>query len=131
MRALASLGYEASWRSSHASVIAILVLSACQPAPEVVVSGANPENGRLLLRQFGCGSCHEIPKVEMARGRVGPPLDGIANRVYIGGVLPNTPENMVSFIRDPQNAAPRTAMPSLGVSEPHARDMVAYLYSLK
>ena len=67
----------------------------------------------------------------MARGRVGPPLDGIANRVYIGGVLPNTPENMVSFIRDPQNAAPRTAMPNLGVSEPHARDMVAYLYSLK
>jgi cytochrome c len=113
------------------STAILLLLSACQPAQESAVSGGNPENGRLLLRQFGCGSCHEISKVEMARGRVGPPLDGIASRVYIGGVLPNTPDNMAAFIRDPQSAAPRTAMPNLGITEPHARDMVAYLYSLK
>jgi cytochrome c2 len=46
-------------------------------------------------------------------------------------VLPNTPENMASFIRAPHRADPRTAMPDMGVTEAHARDMVAYLYTLK
>ena len=89
------------------------------------------ENGRLLLRQFGCGSCHEIPGVAAADGKGGPPLEAIASRVYLGGTLPNTPENIVRFIRKPQEAVPRTAMPDLGVTEAHARDMVAYLYTLE
>jgi cytochrome c2 len=99
-----------------------------EPAPAL---GGNPENGRLLLRQFACGSCHAIPGVAAANGKVGPPLERIASRVYLGGVLPNTPENMAAFIRAPQKAAPRTAMPDMGVTEEHARDMVAYLYTLK
>jgi cytochrome c2 len=69
--------------------------------------------------------------VANASGKVGPPLEGIAGRVYLGGVLPNTPENMASFIRAPHKADPRTAMPDMGVTEAHARDMVAYLYTLK
>lgn len=88
-------------------------------------------NGRLLLRQFGCGACHEIPGVAAAQGRVGPPLGAVARRVYLGGVLPNSPENMARFIRRPQDVDPRTAMPDLGVTEAHARDMVAYLYTLR
>lgn len=93
--------------------------------------GGDPERGKLLLRQFACGSCHEIPGVAAAKGKVGPPLEGVATRVYLAGVLPNTPENMLGFIRAPQEAAPRTAMPDLGVTEEHARDMVAYLYTLE
>ena len=93
--------------------------------------GGDPENGRLLLRQFPCGSCHSIPGVANARGKVGPPLDRVAKRVYLAGVLPNTPANMQAFIRDPRIADPRTAMPDLGVTEAHARDMVAYLYTLE
>src|SRR5690606_27084305 len=94
-------------------------LAACpgeEPAPAL---GGDPENGKLLLRQFGCGSCHEIPGVAAARGRVGPPLAGIARRGYLGGVLPNTPGNMAAFIRAPERYAPRTAMPNLGVTEAH------------
>ena len=108
----------------------LLVLCACQ-ADSVPALGGDPENGRLLLRQFGCGSCHEIPNVATAQGKVGPPLAGIAHRVYVAGVLPNTPENLASFIRHPERHAPRTAMPNLGVTEAHARDMVAYLYTLR
>ena len=89
------------------------------------------ENGKLLLRQFGCGACHSIPGVATADGLVGPPLDGIAHRVYLAGVLPNTPQAMAAFIREPQLADPRTAMPDLGIGEQHARDMTAYLYTLK
>jgi cytochrome c2 len=111
-------------------LVALLSLVACgHEAP--VAAGGDAENGRLLLRQFGCGSCHEIPGVATARGKVGPPLAGIASRVYIAGVLPNTPESMAAFIRSPQMAHPNTAMPDLGVGEEHARDMVAYLGTLR
>lgn len=90
----------------------------------------DPERGRTALRQYGCISCHEIPGVVGPRIRVGPPLDGIAERQFIAGVLPNTPQNMVRWIRRPQEVDPLTAMPDMGVSERHARDMAAYLYGL-
>ena len=104
----------------------VLLLAACaRDAPTAL--GGNPDNGRLLLRQFGCGGCHEIPGVADARGRAGPPLAGVGKRIYLGGSLPNSPANMAAFIRAPEKFAPGTTMPNLGVSEPHARDMVAYL----
>ncbi len=102
----------------------------CGDKPPPVLGG-DAESGRLLLRQFACGSCHTIPGVAAADGKVGPPLEGIARRVYLGGVLPNTPQNMMRFIRAPQQFVPRTAMPDMGIGEAHARDMVAYLYTLK
>ncbi len=112
------------------SVLA-LGLAACDGAEPPPALGGNPERGKLLLRQFGCGACHEIPGVAGASARVGPPLEGISQRVYLAGVLPVTPENMAAFIRAPSRFAPRTAMPDMGVTEEHARDMVAYLYTLK
>jgi hypothetical protein len=54
--------------------------------------------------------------VRGARGLVGPPLDGIANRVYLAGVLYNTPENMMLWVRAPRSVDPLTAMPDMGVS---------------
>jgi cytochrome c1 len=62
---------------------------------------------------------------------VGPPLDRIATRGYIAGVLANTPQNMVRWLRDPPAVDARTAMPDLGLSEAEARDIAAYLYTLK
>lgn len=106
-----------------------LLLAACAKAPPP--APGDPENGRLLLRQFGCGDCHAIPGVAAAQGNVGPPLAGVAKRVYLGGVLPNSPENMARWIQAPREFDPPTAMPDLGVTEAHARDMVAYLYTLR
>jgi cytochrome c2 len=93
--------------------------------------GADPEAGKLLLRQYGCGTCHEIPGVAAADGKVGPPLARIAERVYLAGRIANTRENMARWIREPQSIDPRTAMPDMQVTEAHARDMVAYLYTLQ
>lgn len=107
-----------------------MLLMSCEARKAGVLDG-DIQNGRLLLRQFGCGSCHDIPGVATAQGQAGPPLGNIARRVYLAGVLPNTPENMASFIRSPGRFEPRTAMPELGVTEGHARDMVAYLYTLR
>jgi cytochrome c2 len=109
-----------------------VALGACSDrASAPIAAGGNPENGRLLLRQFGCGTCHVIPGVAAADGRMGPPLAGVARRAYLAGVLPNTPESMAGFIRAPSTADPATAMPVLQVTEAHARDMVAYLYTLR
>jgi hypothetical protein len=38
---------------------------------------------------------------------------------------------MLRWLRTPQEVNPRTAMPDLGVSERDARDMAAYLYTLR
>jgi cytochrome c2 len=111
---------------------ACLALAACadrDSGPFALAGDA--ENGRLLLRQFGCGACHAIPGVAAADGRMGPPLAAVARRAYLAGVLPNTPESMVDFIRAPSAVDPLTAMPDLDVTEAHARDMVAYLYTLR
>ena len=62
---------------------------------------------------------------------VGPPLIGWADRIYIAGRVPNTPENLIVWIQNPQEIDPQNAMPNLGVSESEARDMAAYLYTLR
>jgi cytochrome c2 len=111
------------------SALLALGLAACG-AEKPMVAG-DPERGRLLLRQFGCGGCHRISGVADAQGNVGPPLDGVARRVYLAGVVPNSPENMTRWVRAPRSFDAKTAMPDLGVGEEHAQDMVAYLYSLR
>ena len=97
--------------------------------PQPVFANGDAKRGLELIQRYGCGGCHIIPDVPRARGQVGPPLAGIARRAYLGGVLPNTPDNMLLWIRAPQSFEPGTAMPDLGVSESEARDISAYLYS--
>jgi cytochrome c1 len=46
-------------------------------------------------------------------------------------VLHNTPENMIRWIEDPQAVDSLTAMPTLGLSDREARDIAAYLYTLR
>jgi cytochrome c1 len=95
------------------------------------VVGGDPEQGRAAARVYGCGSCHVIPGVPGARGVVGAPLGEFARRKYIAGNLPNTPENLVAWLRNPQAVEPGTAMPNLNVSESDARNLAAYLATLR
>lgn len=91
--------------------------------------GGDPDRGEALFIEYGCGSCHSLKNVRTATGMVGPPLDGVALRVIIGGHLANTPTNMETWIRDPQHVAPGTAMPDLHVGDKDARDITAFLYT--
>jgi cytochrome c1 len=95
------------------------------------MTGGNPYRGKLLIQQYGCGGCHEIPGVDGANAVVGPPLTHIANRVYIAGKVANTPQNMQLWIINPQRIDPKNAMPNLGVTSPDSRDITAYLYTLQ
>lgn len=91
----------------------------------------DPEAGAALIGRTGCGACHIIPGIRQAHGLVGPPLDHMARRVYLAGVLRNTPQNMVRWLETPQRYAPGSAMPDMGLDEQEARDIAAYLYTLK
>lgn len=95
------------------------------------ITGGDPDRGAALVGKYGCGTCHLISEVKGAKGLVGPPLDGIASRVYLAGQLQNTPENMIRWIRVPQSIERGTAMPNLGVSEQDGRDLAAFLYTLR
>jgi cytochrome c1 len=45
--------------------------------------------------------------------------------------LPNTPENLLAWIRSPQTIDPGNVMPNLGVTALDAADIAAYLFSLE
>jgi cytochrome c2 len=96
-----------------------------------VVSGGDARRGAASIVRYGCGSCHTIDGISGAHGLVGPPLTGLRNRMYVAGMLPNTPDHLVEWIRNPKTVNPKTAMPALGVSARDAADMAAYIYSIR
>lgn len=129
-------GHERWWVTSALllpALVLLLVLSLASCGRPMGHTGTaatigNAERGGQALARYGCGACHTVSGVRGAHGKVGPPLDGVRERSIIAGEAPNTPENMVQWIRNPQSIEPNTAMPNLGVDEITARDTVAYLY---
>lgn len=91
----------------------------------------DPNRGIALIRNYGCGSCHAVPGVADADGVVGPPLNQIGRRIYLAGLLRNTPDNMVVWLRKPQDIVPGNVMPDMGLSDRDAHDVAAYLYTLR
>lgn len=95
------------------------------------MTGGDIERGRQLITTYGCTACHNVPGVRGPRGMVGPPLDGIASRTVLAGRLQNTPDVMIQWLQNPQAYDPQNAMPNLGVTPQDARDLTAFLYTLK
>ena len=52
-------------------------------------------------------------------------------RTYVAGQVPNTPDFLVRWLEAPQAIEPGTAMPDLGVTPKDARDIAAYLYTIR
>ncbi len=96
-----------------------------------VTDGGAPLAGKDAIRNYGCNTCHTIPGVRDAVGVVGPSLNHWANRNLIAGKLPNTPENLMHWIQQPHTIDPHTAMPEMNVTDDDARNIAAYLYTLK
>jgi cytochrome c2 len=94
------------------------------------LTGGDAQAGRIAIAHRPCGGCHEIPGVDGAQGRVGPPLTHFAGRAYIGGRADNTPDNLVRWIEDPHTVDPDSAMPPMGIGPTEARNIAAYLYTL-
>jgi hypothetical protein len=102
----------------------LLLVSGCDaetPAPLRIVGG-DPQRGRAVIAEAGCGACHVIPGVLGATSWVGPPLTEWSRRGYVGGPLPNTPANLVAWLRDPASISPGSAMPDVPAGMPLAPD---------
>jgi cytochrome c len=122
------------------SISAVTLLAACAepmrpPSRAAAVAPApgagEVQRGWQLIQDYGCHSCHTVPGVPGANSLVGPPLTDWADRHYIVGMIPNTPENVSTFIQYPQSFRPGTAMPNMGVTPEDARAISAYLYTLR
>jgi cytochrome c1 len=96
-----------------------------------VYTGGDWHRGAETIQKYRCGACHVIPGIRDANGYVGPPLNSFAKRTFVGGEVPNQPEYLVQWIKSPQSIEPGTAMPTLGLSDQEARDVAAYLYTLR
>lgn len=133
-RNTAPTGRRRGMLSLGGACILLSVTTACEDAAvptELRVIGGDPQAGRAVIASYDCGVCHTIPGVRGARGTVGPPLTAFGRRTLIAGSLPNRPDMLVRWIRDPPALEPDTAMPSMGVSEQEARHIAAYLYTLR
>jgi cytochrome c len=95
------------------------------------LTGGDPARGKKLVRQFGCVACHAVPGLAGTKTFVGPPLEGVASRMYIAGVLENKPDNLEQFLRNPRAVVPNGAMPNLGLRDADVRDLAAFLYTLR
>jgi cytochrome c len=117
-----------------AAALGAVAAGGCRDDREAVaraLTGGDPARGRRAIRYHGCGACHDIPGVGGAAATVGPPLGALGRRSYLAGRLPNTADNLIRWIRDPQGVVPGNAMPQMAISEPDGRDIAAYLYTLR
>jgi cytochrome c1 len=90
--------------------------------------GGDPERAVPAMIRNGCGGCHEIPGVPGAHGTVGPSLQGVVERGYVGASRA-TPDAMMRWISRARDVDPNTAMPNTNLSPQEARDITAYLYA--
>jgi cytochrome c oxidase subunit 2 len=73
-----------------------------------------------------CGQCHD-----MAPGK-GPSLRHLASREFLGGgIMRNTPENLMLWLTDPQAAKPGNRMPEVSLTGSERTSILGYLESLR
>jgi cytochrome c oxidase subunit 2 len=88
-------------------------------------------HGLEVFMQSSCSLCHTIQGTH-AQATIGPDLTHLAGRgTLAAGSLPNTPENLSSWILDPQHIKPGVRMPGTAMSPQDLRALVAYLTSLQ
>lgn len=115
-----------------ASVFGIYRQDAAQARTQAeAMTGGDVDAGKAAIARYNCGACHRIPGIASATGEAGPALNGIALRVHLAGVLVNNPDNLARWLRNPQQVLPGNGMPDQGVPQREARDMTAYLYTVR
>jgi len=120
------------WKGGFAGSM-LLMLTACDPAPvEAPLADASAiARGKAAAGRLGCGACHDMPGIDWPKGQVGPPLAAFGKRGLIAGQLPNDLSLLAVFIRDAPAAVPGSAMPAIPMTAREARDIAAWLQSLR
>jgi cytochrome c2 len=106
---------------------------ACDGPPDrtSTLGDADSTKGRQLVASKGCVACHTFPDVEWPRGGLGPSLQNFGRQGLIAGRLPNQPGVLMEFVRNAPMLVTGTAMPTILMTDQEARDVTAYLLTLK
>ena len=103
--------------------------TAAQKAPPAEPDGVAAE-GKAVFAASACVACHTIRGV--SAGVIGPDLTHFGGRkMMMAGLRPNTPENLVAWIRNPTALKPGAKMPAVRLTDGQARAVAAYLAGLK
>jgi len=88
-------------------------------------------DAKVLLKTKACGSCHIIPGVEGAYGKVGPTLKGLRERVRIvDGTMENNTKNLKAWLNNPKSIKSGTLMPNMGLTDDEIEIVIEYLNML-
>src|ERR1700733_11352706 len=87
--------------------------------------------GKRVFESTACVNCHTISGT-LAKGRFGPDLTHLMSRDTIAaGAANNTPDMLSLWIRNPDAIKPGSKMPAMGLSDPDASAVTAYLETLR
>ncbi len=87
--------------------------------------------GRHIFESTACINCHAVAGT-VANGRFGPDLTHLMSRDTIAsGAVPNTPENLRQWIRNPDGMKPGCLMPSMELNGGEVNQLTAYLETLR
>lgn len=89
------------------------------------------QKGLKIFQEKACASCHAIAGTN-AVSHIGPDLTHLSGRkTLISKDLPNTPENLYSWLQNPQKLKEGAHMPNFILSSDELKALVKYLEELK
>jgi cytochrome c oxidase subunit 2 len=88
-------------------------------------------HGREIFESTACVNCHTV-RGTVADGRFGPDLTHIMSRDTLGaGAAMNTPDNLKTWIKDPNLIKPGVLMPAMNLNDAELADVAQYLETLR
>jgi cytochrome c oxidase subunit 2 len=101
-----------------------------QTAATNVSMDTSATEGRRVFETTACINCHVVAGT-VANGRFGPDLTHLMSRDTIAsGAAPNTAENLLLWIEDPDAIKPGSLMPAMQLSKQEFDRVTAYLLTL-
>lgn len=94
-----------------------------------VVGGGSAVKGRSIVETIGCKGCHVIGDDTRMRASRGLSYDIAPELTRVGSKA--NPDWLLDWLKNPRHYRPDAKMPSLRLSDQEARDIVAYLMTLR
>ncbi len=116
----------------QAAAITSFLMSAGNPAPRRTggsAAGGNASRGKNLVETVGCKGCHVVGDDERMRKERGFSFDIAPELSRAGSKL--DPDWLLAWLKNPRAFRPATQMPNLRLSDQEARDIVAYIATLR
>jgi len=135
-------GGQVAESTPNAGNVAQAVASAIPASSPTTKAHVVPENarsaqemsakaGQYVFEHQACISCHTVSGT-VATGRYGPDLTHLMSRDTIGsGAAPNTREELMKWIGDPNQIKPGCLMPAMHLSDKQDEQITAYMLTLK